>query len=800
MPLFWLALAFLAGILLADAVSLTTAAWLILAGAAFIGSVLLALVPRWLAQRVSIRPQSIQRLNYPFSPAFVVLLLTSVFLGASRYQSKQPDLTDPGFIAWYNSLQGEVIIEGVIVEPPDVRDAYTNLRLATHKVRLAYDSTFLFRDVHGLLLARVPPGGTWRYGDRVHLEGRLETPPEDEEFSYRDYLARQGIYSTMSMAGARLLRRDQGNPVLAILYRFKAHALATVYRVFPNPEASLLAGILLGNETGIPREVQEAFKATGTSHIIAISGFNIGIIGGLFAVAFSRLLGRRWGAVAAMLGILIYTALVGASFSVLRAAIMGCLALIARQVGRQTGINTLAITAAGMAVFNPYALWDPGFQLSFAATLGLVLYADPLQTWFTHLLTRRLPLATARSIAGVVGNYLLFTLAAQVMTLPVIAYHFHRISLTAILANPIVLPAQPPLMILGGLATLLGLIWPPLGQMVAYLAWPFIAFTIRVVELFATLPGGSIPLGSVALVVVIGIYLLIFALTVWKARFREKLLSLGPAAVLTTLGVATVFVWRAAFTAPDGRLHVTILDVGDTALSGDGILIRTPTGRNLLIDGGPSATRLSEALGRRLPPTNLGLDWLVVAAPGNEQTISLPQVLDRFHPASVLWAGPTHGTRGARELQAALVRAGISQVLVRPGQSLDLGRGAVLRVLTVGKRGATLLLEWDRFRLLLPLGINLEDMAALENGRSIGNVTAVLLADSGYAPSNPPEWIAALQPQVALISVSPADLQDLPSPETLDLLQGYTVLRTDRHGWIELTTDGEHMWVEVEKK
>jgi competence protein ComEC len=245
---------------------------------------------------------------------------------------------------------------------------------------------------------------------------------------------------------------------------------------------------------------------------------------------------------------------------------------------------------------------------------------------------------------------------------------------------------------------------------------------------------------------------------------------------------------------------VTILDVGDTALSGDGILIRTPTGRNLLIDGGPSATRLSEALGRRLPPTNLGLDWLVVAAPGNEQTISLPQVLDRFHPASVLWAGPTHGTRGARELQAALVRAGISQVLVRPGQSLDLGRGAVLRVLTVGKRGATLLLEWDRFRLLLPLGINLEDMAALENGRSIGNVTAVLLADSGYAPSNPPEWIAALQPQVALISVSPADLQDLPSPETLDLLQGYTVLRTDRHGWIELTTDGEHMWVEVEKK
>jgi competence protein ComEC len=264
--------------------------------------------------------------------------------------------------------------------------------------------------------------------------------------------------------------------------------------------------------------------------------------------------------------------------------------------------------------------------------------------------------------------------------------------------------------------------------------------------------------------------------------------------------VAAVFVWRTAFSAADGRLHVTILDVSAGALSGDGILIRTPSGRNLMIDGGPSATRLSDALGRRLPPTDRGLDWLVVAAPGDAQTLSLPQVLDRFRPANVLWAGPTHGTYGARELQAALVRAGISPVLVKSGQALDLGAGAVLRVLTVGARGATLLLEWDRFRLLLPLGANLDDLEALEYGKTIGTVSALLLADSGYTPSNPPEWFDALRPQVVLISVSAADKEGLPSPETLELLQGYTVLRTDRNGWIELTTDGEQMWVEVERK
>jgi competence protein ComEC len=450
-----------------------------------------------------------------------------------------------------------------------------------------------------------------------------------------------------------------------------------------------------------------------------------------------------------------------------------------------------------MAAISPATLWDPGFQLSFVATLGLVLYAAPLQAWLIGLLARRLPLDRARRLAGPAGDYFLFTLAAQVLTLPIIAYHFQRISLLSILANPIILPVQPAVMILGGLATLAGMLWQPLGQVLGYLAWPFAAFTIRAVEWFASFPGGNIPLGSVSLVVVIGLYLLILALTVWRAQARQKLLALGPVTALMALGVVTVFVWRAGFAAPDGWLHVTVLEVSTESLSGDGILIRTPSGRGLLIDGGPSARRLSEGLGRRLPVTGRGLDWLVVAAPGEDNLTSLPQVLERFRPANVLWSGPTHGTRDARDLQAALVRSGIAQVKAVPGQALDLGQGAVLRVLAVGPRGATLLLEWDRFRMLLPLGMNLDDLEALEYGKAVGNVSALLLGDSGYAPINPPQWIAALRPQVVLISVAAGDRDGLPSPETLGLLEGYTVLRTDRNGWIELSTDGEQMWVEA---
>jgi hypothetical protein len=161
----------------------------------------------------------------------------------------------------------------------------------------------------------------------------------------------------------------------------------------------------------------------------------------------------------------------------------------------------------------------------------------------------------------------------------------------------------------------------------------------------------------------------------------------------------------------------------------------------------------------------------------------------------VLWAGLTQATRASRDLNEKLVEMKVPWASAEAGQALDLGSGANLRVLAVGERGAVLLLEWQSFRALLPLGMSFDEMDALDDGRRIGRVSVLLLADSGYAPLNPPEWVANLQPQVALLSVSLKDVTRLPSPETLQVVEGYTLLRTDRNGWIELSTDGEQMWV-----
>jgi competence protein ComEC len=373
---------------------------------------------------------------------------------------------------------------------------------------------------------------------------------------------------------------------------------------------------------------------------------------------------------------------------------------------------------------------------------------------------------------------------------------FRQLPLTSLLVNPLILPAQMPLMVLGGLALGLGLIFAPLGQIAAALTWPFTAYTIRMVEAFASLPNTVIHTGATSWGFAAGYYAILFAITYYRPKFSALARKLTPGIAILGLGVLAAITWREAYRAPDGRLYVTLLDAED----GESILIQTAGGRFVLINGGPSPSRLSDALGRRLPRSDQRLDWLVVADPDNEDLYALPDTLERYTPTNVLWAGPTGGTRGASNLWRALLAADIPISRLQPGQALDLGDGARLEALTVGSRGAVFLLEWDSFRMLLPLGLDFEAMEALEYGKTIGRVSALLLAQSGYAPLNPPEWIANLNPQVVLLSVEAGNENNLPSLETLQSLEGYSLLRTDENGWIELTTDGMGMWVEVEQR
>jgi competence protein ComEC len=781
MPLFWISLTFLVGIILASLFQIPVLAWWAVAGFFFLLFILLVIASRF-------RPDLVPR------PLLLYLgFLVILSLGAARFQGTLPRL-DASYIAWYNDRTYEVLVTGTVVEPPDRRDLYTNLRISATGI----DTGDEILPVKGLLLARVPPGGDWHYGDVVRLRGLMETPPEGEDFSYRDYLAHQGIRAYMPSASPTRLPFTGGSPFLRLVYTIREKAIERVYKLFPEPEASLLAGILLGEDNGLPASLRQAYQDTGTAHIIAISGFNIAIIAGLFIFLFNRLLGARRGSLAAFLAILVYAVLVGATPSVMRAAFMGGLGILAAYYGRrQNGLNSLSFTAAVLALLDPHILWDAGFQLSFAATLGLVLYARPLQDWVTSLLARHISIATAEKISTPLSEFMFFTLAAQLTTLPLMAYHFGRISLISLVVNPFILPVQPAVMVISGLALLLSFISLPVGQAVAWAAWPFASYTNRVVAFFGSLPLGVVKLGKFPLVYVLLFYLFLFALTFkWirlKAAFRPVM---TPLVLISTLGVSVFLVWSSAFHAPDGRLHLTFLEVG----SADGILVQAPSGQTILVNGGLSASTLSGALGERLPVFDRSLDWLVVASTQENQVGALPALLERFPVGNVLWSGNVDASRPAGDLDRWFSQNSTPVTHLYTGASLDLGSGVLMRALAVTPRGAVLLVEWGGFKALLPVGMNFDAMQDLEQGALIGNVTALLLADAGYAPLNTPAWLENLRPQVVILDVAAGDPDGLPDQAVLDSLAGTTILRTDRNGWIDLSTDGKNLVVEVEKE
>jgi competence protein ComEC len=785
-PFFWLSLAFITGIVFDRALPLRYDIWIILAGI----FILFALRPRKLAERIHLSTRTY---------LIIALSLVSFCLGGLRYQFSLPKI-DAFHIAWYNDRDYDLLVTGTLDEPPDYRDTYTNLRLKVEAV----DTGSGDLPVEGLLLARVFPNETYEYGERIRLRGKLVTPPENEDFSYRDYLAGQGIHAYMSRTEVTRLPGEGGSPIRKAIYAFKNKALENIYLIFPDPEASLMAGILLGVDTGLPADLQQAFKDTGTAHIIAISGFNLAIIAGIFFALFSRMFGQLRGSIFAILGIALYTFLVGADAAVVRAAFMGGISLTVRQLGRRNdGLNALLLSAALMAILNANIPWDVGFQLSFFATLGLILYAEPFNNWAVKIIRRYTPPGTAEKVAAPISEYFLLTLAAQLTTLPIMAYHFKRISLVSLIANPFILPVQPAVMIVGGIAVLLSLIWLPLGALAAFTAWPFVAYTIRLVELFHLLPNGVIILGDFSLWFVILFYAALLTWTFTRPRVRQlfygeqpDLPTIPAMSIATVLSVLVMVVWRSVFTAPDGNLHLTFLDVG----SADAVLIKTPGGHHILINGGPSVSLLSDGLGRRLPPFDRRLDWLIVASTQEDQLSGLPRVVERIRPAQVLWAGNVEASFSARDLEEWFIDARIPVKRAETGSELDLGEGVILKILNANPRGAILLLEWNKFHAMLPIGINFSVQEELKYGKEIKGTSVLLIADSGYAPINPPEWITNLNPQLIILSVAAGDADGLPHEGTLEAVKDYPLLRTDYNGWIEVATDGTEMWVEAEKQ
>jgi len=742
--------------------------------------------------------------KWPLSRRLFLVVL-GIGLGAGRLLLAQPDAGADSLAAYRDC--GAMVVRGVVSERPDILADEQRLRLRVNHIA----GEGVDRDIAGDLLVYTDGYPRYAYGDELTLKGELQAPPRLADFDYPQYLARQGILALMRRPAIEVAGQGRGSPIWAALYRFKDHLTRTATAILPAPQGPLLAGMLVGDRSGIPDALMEDFRVVGVSHIIVISGWNVTVLAGLVTALCTPLLGRRPALWIALGVVFFYTALVGFDPPVARAAIMGGLTLLALLAGRQSlALHGLALSALLMTAWRPHVLWDLGFQLSFAATAGLILFAGPLSAAL-HALLRRLGVASHRRLARLIDDTLVVTLAAQILVLPLLIYRLGELSLLMLPANLLILPIAPAALGLGALATLAGLLWQPLGWLCGWCAWPLLTFIVRVTEWLAGAPLATVrlpPASAAFLVVYYGAalaaaYLLKqdrqAVIQFWLRVKRRPLAQLGAPALL----LAVVLVWSAAFSLPDGKLHVYFLDVGQ----GDAVLVQTPSGRRMLVDGGPDGPTTLAALGRRLPFWTRRLDVVLATHEDADHTSGLFAALERYQVDVVMDAGFSPASETGQRWAEALAKEGAQHSPAVAGARVSFSDGVEVEilhppadagaVLEGNDRSAVARLTYGDFSLLL-MG-DLEKMGEeylLESGQPLAS-HVLKAAHHGAATGTSVALLEAVAPAAAIISVGAGNRFGHPAPATLRRLEDrhVQVWRTDEDGEIELISDGERLWV-----
>lgn len=398
-------------------------------------------------------------------------VLVGASLGALRLDYEKQILPALAGVA-----ESEVALYGRVVAAPDRRPHSLHLYI---KEQHTGERVLAFAD----------PFSDVAYGDVVRVTGTLETPTAFDTdlgrtFNYPGYLRARGVHHVLFFPEVTVIERGKGNPLIAWLLSVKSLLTSGIRATIEEPQAGLGEGLLLGTTRALGPELEAAFRRTGIIHIVVLSGYNVMIVAEAVMRLLSVFFSVRTRVVVGICAISLFALMVGLSATVVRASIMASLVLIARATGRIADVMR-ALMAAGvvMLLFNPYLVaFDPGFQLSFLATLGLILIAPHLETALRLVPTR-----------FQVREFIVATIATQIMVLPLLLFLIGEMSLVAVAVNVLVLPAVPFAMLLSFLSALAGMLLPAVGVVLGGIAQGVLFYIVSVAVVFAALPFAAVP-------------------------------------------------------------------------------------------------------------------------------------------------------------------------------------------------------------------------------------------------------------------------------------------------------------------
>lgn len=721
-------------------------------------------------------------------------LVAVMALGAAR-GSLEPRTSE---IAAYNGLGGAQI-EGTVIEPPDRRDVSTGLRIQVQSV----NTTGVPVPSSGLVLVDAPSLASASYGDVVRVSGRLRAPQEFDRFDYADFLGRQGVFSQMDrVSEVAVITRGGGSPIVHAVSGLREGIGALFASLLPEPHAGILTAVVTGNEQSIAPSTRDAYAASGLSHLLAVSGFNMTLVAG-FALAWIRRAQRPMMPVfLGLAALLIYLALVGFAASAARAALMAALVLIGHALRRQSNlVVSLGFAAIILTVLTPGALFDVGFQLSFAAMLGIAVLQPRLDRALEPFtLPERpatLPLTVVRTFAA--GGTV--TISASALTLPISAAVFGTFPAATLLTNMLVVPLQSVILLGGFVLIAVGAV-PILGAALASALLVPLAWMTTVAERSAAAQTSlEVSVHPVIPLTLVGAAVTTSLVTATRPAWLDRL---GARRVILTglaaAGIALGLTGAVISGQPDGNLHVWVLDVGHS----HGVFIQSPSGAQVLVDGGRYPSRLLTALGQRMAFYDRHIDAVILTHPDPFDIAALPAVLRRYEVDHVLYHGQFNA--GAELAEIAAIHP---VQTVEAGRTIDLGDGAFIEILhpdevpdaddSIADVAMVLRVTYGDHSFLLPSDANAAAQRDLLAAGEWPLATVMLMPMHGGARGLDADFLDAVQPRVVALQSDRANVLGDPDPDVLRLLPDVPFFRTDLQGTLHFYTDGAELYVETER-
>ncbi len=699
--------------------------------------------------------------------------------------------------------EGSAFLGGRIVSETESREVFHGARKDYFilKVEKRWDGLEnAAQDVQGRVRVswkNPPAGGQARpeYGDVIVLEGELASFPGRRNpggFDSKAYWERQKVHAAFYVpknARYKLLAHGQGNPIKAAAIAARRYLSDRLSKDFNEEQGAFLKALFLGERSDMDQDFRDLFLNTGTMHILAVSGFNIGFLSAVLWLLLKPFpLHRNLKLSLTLIAVWAYCLLVGWQAPVVRATLMATVFLLGEMMGRKSdGLNALGLAACVILALNPLQLFDVGFQLSFLAVFGLIVFSPqfvkreklPHEVWTWE-----------EKISFSVRELFWVSFVCYFLTLPIVLQNFYIVTPYAMLANLVVVP-------LGFLLFLFAVPYFLIPGAAGLMKFT-IAFFTRSLFMIEQLPGAVWVTGKLAWPLTIllgaGIFYLFSTKRFKHPRFRAEVI------VLFCVGI---FLAQEAVRFCTRHFEMTVLDVGQ----GDSIYFEFPDGRNLLVDGGEG--RFSDK-GKWVVEPFLrskgvrSIDAVVISHPQEDHVGGLSTVFKDFKVERAIHAGTPYDTRRWKYLQKEMSAKTRSIHIVKRGEEISGFPGERILVLhpnaddpsnrDVNDASVVLKVIHGKASFLLTGDIQQKAMRSLlDSGEDLRADVLKVPHHGGKTGASGEEFFKAVSPRISLISAGARNPFGHPAPQTVTALEavpGNQVLRTDRSGALRIRLDG----------